>query len=260
VVSTNPKKGKITAKGLRHDPLWDLVGTLNDKIGPHKQTLIYGVLGVVGAIVLGSIVYMVMNMQSSRGQAALASALEIYNAPVVTAGSEEAKNSAGKKTYPDKQQKFKEAATAFDGVANNHSSYEKIARYYAAMSRTHFDPAQAQTQLEALKGESSEVGFWSKIGLAELFSATGQIDKAIAAYQELKENPGPLPKSLIFYNLGLLYERQGKNAEAIDAYFKSASDNRKSAEGRKSNERLNVLDPATAKKLPVVKEEEEGDS
>lgn len=227
------------------------------RIEPYKKQLVYGAVGLVGAIVLFAIVSMVMSYQSSQSQAALARALEIYNAPIVTPG-QDAERFKGKKTYADKQQKYKEAAAAFDDVAANHSAVRDVARYWAAMSRAQFDPTKAQTDLEALSKESSDIGFWSKIGLAETYAATEQTDRAIGLYQQLKDNSGPLPKSVILYNLGRLYERQNKTTEAIDAYFQAASANRSSDEGRKSEERLNVLAPDKVKTLPAeVKNEDD---
>jgi tetratricopeptide (TPR) repeat protein len=260
VVSPKTKQGKVNIKQSPTDPLWELFYNVSAKLEAYRQTLVYGAIAVVAAVILGSIIYMFVNSQRSQGQEAFAQALDIYNAPVVKAGSDDAKNiPAGKKTYPEQQQKFKDAATAFDNVANNHSSFATLARYYGAMSRTHFDQSKAQSELEALSKESSDVGFWSKIALAELYAASGQNDKALSAYQQLKDNSGPLPKSHILYNLGRIYERAGKNPEAIDSYFQSAQADRSSGDGRKSVERLNVLAPDKVKNLPPEKKEELGD-
>ncbi|MEW6733979.1 MAG: tetratricopeptide repeat protein [Acidobacteriota bacterium] len=249
MVSVKAKKGKITVKEMKRDPMWELYEKVTVKLEPYKEKIVYGVIGVVIVIVLGSLITLLMSYMSSRGQEALAKALEIYNSPVAAAGSEALQNKA-KKSYTDEQQKYKEAAEAFDKVAADYSSQKEVARYYAALSRSYFDAAKAQTELEELAKSNSDVGFWSKVALAESYAASDKADRAIAIYQQLKDNSGTLPKSLVFYNIGRLYERQKNTAEAIKAYFESASADRSSAEGKKANERLNVLDPATAKKLP----------
>jgi tetratricopeptide (TPR) repeat protein len=257
VSSPKAKKGKLTVKEMKRDPMWDLYENVNSKIAPYKQQLIRGAIGLVALVAIGSLGYVLINYFNSRGQEAFGQALEIYNAQVIAPGSDAEKNkNSAKKSYPDEQQKYKEAAAAFDNVAASYSSHRDIAKYYAALSRTHFDPAKAQSDLEAMSKENTEIGFWSKVGLAESYAAAGQFDKAVATYQQLKDNPGPLPKSLVLYNLGHLYERQGKSKEAIEAYYQSASADRSSAEGKKAHDRLNVLDPATAKKVPPEKKED----
>lgn len=248
--SEKPTKFK-TARPVYDDPLWNLYDSVYLKIEPKRKQILYGVGLFIGLILVGSLAYGVISTQIASAQEDLAVALEIYKADVIKPGSEEEKNkNPAKKSYTDEQQKYKEAATQFDKVAANHSSYREIANYYAAMSRTHFDVSKAQTDLENLSKTNSDVSLWSKIGLAELYASTGQTDKAITTYQQLKENSGTLPKSLVLYNLGRLYERQGNTKEAVDAYTEAAKDNRSSAEGRKAYERLNILDSAAAQKLP----------
>jgi tetratricopeptide (TPR) repeat protein len=255
VVSIKTKKAKITAKEMKRDPMWEFYAKTAEKVSPHKQQLIYGVVGIGAAIALGAIIYLIMNFQTGRGQEAFARALEIHNAQVIQPGSDTPKNT-NKKSYTDEQQKYKDAAAAFDSVASSYSSFREISKYYAAINRAHFDQPKAQAELEQLSKDKSDVGFWSRMGLAELYASSKQPDKSIEVYQQLKDNPGPVQKSLILYNLGRLYERQGKNAEAVQAYVESATANRSSDEGRKSVERINVLDPAAAKKLPPEKKEE----
>lgn len=259
MAAAESKKGKTEPKKVAYqDPLWSFFDNTVDKIVPHRQTILYGIVGLIAILVIGSIAYTISSHQQNNAQAALSQALEIYNAEVASAtppppGTQNSK----KKTYPDEQQKYKEAATAFDNVAANYSSISGLARYYAAMSRTHFDQAKAQTDLEALSKEGGDVGFWARVGIAELYAATGQTDKAITAYQQFKDNPGSLPKSVIYYNLGYLLERAGKNTEAADAYFQAASADRSSAEGRKADDRLTVLNPDLKKKLPPEKKDQD---
>lgn len=238
-------KGK---KAIRQDPLWELYGK---EIEPRWRQLVYwgGIAGLV--IVIGALVYGLFSMRITNSQKALAQALEIYNADVAKpAGAEAEAPNPNKRTYPDEKQKYQEAATAFDNVATNHATYKDIASYYAALSRTHFDPAKAQTDLEILSKNDSDIGFWSRLGLAELYAATGQTEKGIEVYKQLKTTPGPLPKAVLLYNLGRLYERANKSTEAVDVYLESIKMDSASAEGRQSRERLNLIDPAAISKLP----------
>ncbi len=248
--SDKPAKFK-TARPVYDDPLWNLYDSIYLKIGPKRKQIVSGVSLFIGLILIGSLAYGVLSSRTAKAQEALAGALEIYKADVIKPGSEEDKNkNPARKTYTDEQQKYKDAATEFDKVAADYSSYHDIASYYAAMSRTHFDLSKAQADLENLSKNNSSVSLWAKIGLAELYASTGQTEKAVTAYQQLKDTSGALPKSVIFYNLGRLYERQGNSKEAIDAYTEAAKDNRSSAEGRKAYERLNILDSAAAQKIP----------
>lgn len=240
-----------TARPVYDDPLWNLYDSVYLKVEPKRKQILYGFGLFIGLILAGSLAYGIISSRVAASQEAFANALEIYKADVIKPGSEEDKNkNPAKKFYTEEQQKYKDAAQEFDKVASSYSAYREVANYYAAMSRTHFDQAKAQTDLEALSKNTTEVALWAKIGLAEHYAATGQTDKAIATYQTLKEGNSVLPKSMILYNLGRLYERQNNMAEAINAYTEAAKANRSSAEGRKSYERLSFLDSAAAEKLP----------
>lgn len=257
--SDKPTKYK-SARPVYDDPLWNLYDTIYMKIEPRRKQITYGVSFFIGLILVGSLAYGIMSSRTAQAQADFGLALDVYKADVIKPGSEEEKNrNPAKKSFTDEKEKYKQAATDFDKVAENYSSYREVSRYYAAMSRTYYDPAKAQTDLEALSKGSSDVSLWAKIGLAELYAATGQTDKAITAYQGLKENSGTLPKSIVLYSLGRLYERQGNNTEAIAVYTEAAKANRSSAEGRKAYERLNVLDPVAAGKLPPEEPKKDDD-
>jgi predicted negative regulator of RcsB-dependent stress response len=197
-----------------------------------------------------------MEYRMNTAQKALSGALEIYNSPVVAANSPEAKESK-KKTYTDEKEKYKQAAQAFETVANSYSVVGSLARYYAAISRSHFDPPKAQTELEAISKETSEIGTWAKVSLAESYAANEQVDKAIAIYQQIKDGNATLPKTLVLYSLGRLYERQSKTNEATEAYVQTATADRNSSEGRKAIERLNIIAPEKVKNLPPEKADDE---
>lgn len=233
-----------------HDPLWELYYKYEAKIMEKKGTIINTFIGVLAVLVVGGVVVAFFNYRKAKGQEAMAGALEIYNAPVVK--PEEVKD-AKTKVYTDAQQKYKEAATAFDAVASAYSEQAQTARFYAAISRIHFDQPKAQAELEALSKESGDLGFWAKLALAESYTASGQYDKALASYNQMKDSPGQLTKALMLYNIGTIYELQGKRKEAADAYFQSASAARSSSEGRKAASRLEALDAELFKKLPEEK-------
>lgn len=254
--SAKTKQGKIkTVEANIQDPLWGVLENFVDLFEKKKQTIIYAALGVIGVVIIGSIIYGINSYQKGKAQEAFSKALEIYNAEVIKPGTTENVKKS-QKTYLDEKQKYKEAAEAFDRVAADHSSVATPARYYAALSRTHFDATKAQTELEQLSKQSSEVSDLAKMALAESYIAANQLDKAIETYKQMKEGSAKLSKSLIFYNIGRLYERQGKTKEAVDQYFQAASTDASSEEGRRAKDRLESLDPETAKKLPPEKKEE----
>jgi tetratricopeptide (TPR) repeat protein len=259
VDSDKPTKYK-SARPVYDDPLWNLYDSIYMKIEPRRKQITYGVTFFIGLILVGSLAYGIMSSRTAQAQAAFGLALDVYKADILKPGSEEDKNrNPAKKSFTDEKEKYKQAATEFDKVATNYSSYREVSSYYAAMSRTYYDPAKAQTDLETLSKSNSDVGLWSKIGLAELYAATGQTDKAITAYQALKDNSGTLPKSVVLYTLGRLYERQGNNTEAITVYTEAAKANRSSTEGRRAYERLNILDPVVAGKLPPEEPKKDDD-
>jgi tetratricopeptide (TPR) repeat protein len=259
VASDIPSKYK-SARPVYDDPLWNLYDSIYLKIEPRRKEITYGFSIFIGLILASSLAYGIMSSRAAQAQAAFGLALETYKADVIKPGSEEAKNiSPGKKTFPDEKEKYKQAATQFDNVSANYSTYKEVASYYAAMSRTFYDTAKAQSDLEALSKNNSDVGLWAKVGLAELYAATGQTDKAITSYQALKDNSGALPKTVILYTLGRLYEKQGNNTEAVNMYSEAAKADRSSSEGRKAYERLNVIDPAAAEKLPPEEPKKDDD-
>ncbi|MCS6884210.1 MAG: tetratricopeptide repeat protein [Acidobacteriota bacterium] len=252
------KKGKLAklkqTKPEFRDPLWEFYYKHEAKILAKKDLAIKAAAALVIATILAAGINLFLNYKRSQGQEALAKAFEIYNASVVK--PEEVKDAKGR-VYTDREQKYKEAAAEFDKVAATYSDQARLARFYAALSRKHFDINKAQSEFEALSKEADDLGFWAKVALAETYAAAGDYDKALSLYNQMKENPGQLTKSLILYNIGALLELQGKTKEATEAYFQSATLARSSTAGRKAASRLEALDEELYKKLPEDKPEAE---
>lgn len=71
---------------------------------------------------------------------------------------------------------------------------------------------------DASGGDSPEMKALALEGIAYTWSSKGDLDRAVAAFQQLRDQGGSAFQGVAVWNLALLYERQGKAREALDLY------------------------------------------
>lgn len=165
--------------------------------------------------------------RNARANAALASALAVYEAPVIppappTPGSAPPLPQPG--TFQTQQAKLEAALPKFLEAADKYPATEAgiTARYHAAsLLATLGRHAEAETRFREVADRSGDsiYGRTAKLGLAETQVAQGNFEPAIAIYTELsRDTASPIPVDSVLMHLGRAYARAGRKDEAIRAF------------------------------------------
>jgi len=177
---------RITRKELKQDRFAQEVSNTIDFLGEHRQQAIR--IGVTALVVVLAIVavFVWRGHQHRVRQQALASALEIQNAPVGEA-------ELGLRTFPTADAKEAELQKAFSDVASRYAGTDEglIAQYYlGAMAADKGDLAQAEKQFRevAERGRGNYASLAS-MALAETYAAQGKTADAEKVLRNVMARP-----------------------------------------------------------------------
>jgi predicted negative regulator of RcsB-dependent stress response len=165
--------------------------------------------------------------QQSRASGMLASALAVFEAPVVppappAPGSAPPLPQPG--TYQSEDAKLNAALPKFVETATRYPKTNAgvTARYYAAgifASLGRFAEAEQQYQLVIDQAGGTIYGATARLGLAGVQVAQGKYDSAINVYTELsRDTTSQLPLDGVLIQLGRAYVKAGKKDEAARAF------------------------------------------
>jgi len=196
----------------------------------------FGIMALVAAIVVAAALgfYWWRSSRNAAADTMLASALAIYDAPVVPVappapGSPPPVPQPG--TYPTEQAKlqaalpkFVEAATAYPSTNQGIAARYHEAGILAGLGR--FAEAEQQYQEVVNRaGQNSIYGRTARLGLADAQVAQGKYDNAINLYTELsRDTNSQIPVDSVLIQLGRAYARAGRKDEAVRAFNRIVSE------------------------------------
>jgi tetratricopeptide (TPR) repeat protein len=244
-------KKRIAAQTLKRDPLMERYVNTTSWVKGHSNPILTWLAAAAALISLVLIVWLFFSNRANNAAEALSTGFRYHNA--IVQNPLPAKLSPGEAAFKTEDEKHREAYKAFEKAASDYSSYNgEIGRFMAATHQLFFEPEKAEATLKELSQNDSETGARARLALAQRYEATGKYDEAIAEYQKLKSKPQNIPPALIDINMAKIYERQGKNKEAVDLYFGVANnkDWRSSQLGSTAIERLTELAPDKVDQLP----------
>jgi len=166
--------------------------------------------------------------REARANQALASALAVYEMPVVpipppAPGSPPPVPQPG--TFSTEQEKLTAALPKFVEAADAHPNTKAgiVARFHAAaILAAQGKAAEAEQRYKEViekAGKNDIYARTGKLGLAEAQIAQGKYDSAIALYTELSRDAGStLPLDSVLMHLGRAYARAGKKEEAVRSF------------------------------------------
>ena len=196
---------------------------------------------VVGAVIVVLLVLVAgyvwwTQFRDSKANDMLASALAVYEAPVVTEadlpkpapGSPLPIQPAG--TFPSEQAKLDAALPKLMETADKYPSTDAglAARDTAASalaSLGRYAEAEQRYQEVADKAGRSIYGRTARLGVADVQVAQGKYDNAITIYTEISRDPNAqIPVDGVLMQLGRAYTRAGKKDEAAGAFNRVIND------------------------------------
>jgi len=258
------KYKKKRARELQHDRFRDTTMGFFDRLGDllegRGRTILYGLGGLIVAVLL--VVFFVKwnNRRNDEARQALGRAINITTAAVSPSpipGSTEV-------TYSTEKERAEKAIAEFEKVAAKYGEpYKSESRYFIASNRLVVDRQKGISELTDLASNSTgEVAALSKFALAQANESDGKLDDAARLYGELaKLNSATVTAETANLRLAKIYEKQGKKKEAADLLFNivdaarkaKGSDNQpvpQSAAARDAAEELQKLDPDRYGQLP----------
>lgn len=184
----------------------------------HRTTLIYlGIAAaVVVAIVLGGWFY--LQQQDEQAGVALGHALQVYRAPITSAGEQAAPET---QSFASVQDRAKAARAEFAQVVKNypHTRSSDIASYFMGLADEEAGNAAAaeKEMKDVASAGGTDLPGLAKFALAALYRSQGKDAEAVPLYKELIDHPtNTVPKSQAQLALAAVYEsKQPQDARSI---------------------------------------------
>ena len=258
------KYKKKRARELQHDRFRDTTMNLLDRAGDALEgkgrTILYGLGGVLLAVIL-VVVFIKWNARKSdEARQALGRAIDISTASLATSTNP---NPSGL-SFASDLDRSKRAIEEFEKVAAKYGDpYRTEARYFIATNRLTIDRPKGMTELADV-GNSNipEIAALAKFALGQAKESDGKLDEAIQIYTDLaKMNSPTVSAETANLRLAKVYEKQGKKKEAADLLFNIVDASRKakgkddkpspvSSAAREAATQLQKLDPDRYAQLP----------
>jgi tetratricopeptide (TPR) repeat protein len=187
-----------------------------------KFTAIVAALVMIGAFFLNSY------QQRRAGEAARAftEALSMFEAPLEAELPEGAPRPTGP-VFAERQEKYTQAAAAFDGIERRHgsSAFGMRAAYYAALCRLEMGQLEeAEKGLEAVAARREPDRLepaLARLALVRIDRRAGRVEQAVEAYRQLLEDPeSSLPYDHALSELAATLEEAGRRGEARASYLR----------------------------------------
>jgi tetratricopeptide (TPR) repeat protein len=207
----------------------------------HRSPLIVGaVLLIVG--LLGYIGYTsYVTVQDQKASVALGKAMKIYDAPLREA---DAAVDPDVKSFTSATERGKAAQAEFAKVANDFklTPNGKYARYMAGVSATQAgDFAAAESLLKEAATYNKDVAALAKYALANLYERQGKQDDAVKMYRETADlNSRSVPRTTAQLDLAALYEGKQQNDQAIKVYEEIVKQEQEANQPAKGKEKTPV--------------------
>ena len=212
--------------------------TMHWAVEHRSRLILYGSLALA-VIVLAITFFAVRRSQEQSASVALASALEIYQAPIVPAGTPA---QPGITTFNSSRDRSAAANAEFRKVADKYSTQSgKMARYMEGVTYGEVgDYTNAEKELKSVDG-SGDLGNLAKFALASVYRQSNRENDAINLYQEISAHPSrSVGKSMADLELASIYSaKQPEKAKII--LQQVAKDNANTVIAQLANEKLAAI-------------------
>ncbi len=210
----------ISRKELKQDRIHDAFEHGAEAVYSHKQmTLVILLVVLVFVVVYGSwSVY--SDRQTAAASAAFDSAMKAYTGHIGAADPAE----PGETTYSDETARSNDAEAKFSSVADKYPNTNpgRLARYYAALCLEDLDRQnQALEQLKKIRsGSDKELASMAEYQTGVIYERTGKNDDAVKIFRGLADKPSvfvPRPLALLELRSGAAAEQPEGSGQRVSA-------------------------------------------
>jgi tetratricopeptide (TPR) repeat protein len=186
------------------------------------EVRIGGGVALVLVAAFGALAYF-QGQRTREANQAFEDAMAAFEAPVAAQLAPGADRPAGQ-VFATADEKYKTAAAAFEGVVRRFGSLDvgSRARYYGALCRfelgQYADAEKALKELQSGQGKPL-VSDLARLGLAQVYRRSGEVDKAVDAYRSIASDPQTtLPRDYALREMAGTLEDARRYADARQAY------------------------------------------
>jgi predicted negative regulator of RcsB-dependent stress response len=219
----------------------------------NKNAKLLAIAGVVVLLAIGG-TYLWRHLNRSQNeelQASFADALQIHSAP---AGKDATTNTAAptsnKYSFATTQEREQKALAKFKQIADESpgSDIGQLARYYVALNQYQLGKtAEAKSTLESLVGDADTAVTrnLARGMLIQLSEQANNHEQSIKMLSQILAEPTPaMPKNVVLFQMGQIYETMGKNDEASKRYKEITTEFPNSDEAKQAEAQLARLKSA----------------
>jgi TolA-binding protein len=206
---------------LKHDKFVDEIGTLSTRARENQRMLLIITCAVVALAVLGYGLYFYRSSRETKGQAALAKAIETIESPLVPPAGGQPVPNAKFKTDADRQaaaeKQFKEVETKYGGT----DAADVAGLYLARLDALHGNAASARQRLQHFVDEHPKhllVG-GARYSLYQLRIDAGEASQVAQELQiQIGKSDSILPSDTLLVLLAHAYDAQGNADKSKETY------------------------------------------
>jgi len=227
-----------TRHALKQDKFARAAASSADWIGGHREGIVRWAVfaGAVLILTVGGSIY--WNARTSAADAALGSAIDLYDTPLAQPG---APPEAG--VYPTAAARAKEANREFVAIVHDFGWLPEAAkaRYFAGVSYIELGQnGNAEAELAAAaRSWDRNLANLAKLALAGLYHQTNRDTEAIGLYNELAAKPSAtVSAGVAQLDLADLYVAEGKQDQARKLWAKVKDADKDGAAGQIAEQKL----------------------
>ncbi|MFY9852747.1 MAG: tetratricopeptide repeat protein [Terracidiphilus sp.] len=209
-----------TRHSLKQDSFALATASSMSWLSGHRSGVVRWVIVAVVVVVAGAASLVYWNWDSSKADAALGAALDVYNAPLALPGAPPTSGvyaTAGDRSKAANQQ-FVTVAQQYGWLGEGAKAHYFAGVTYAELNQT----AQAETELKTAAGSwDRNLANLAKLSLAGLYHQTDRDSNAIDVYTALAAKPSEtVPAAMAQLDLADLYAGEGKMDQARTLWAK----------------------------------------
>jgi tetratricopeptide (TPR) repeat protein len=234
----------ISRKELKQDKIHDAIEHGAEAVFSHTTVLAAAVLAVV-VVAVGYFSWRFYNdRQTVQATAALDLATRAYSARIAAAPDP---NDPGEAFYPTELARAEDAVKKFSAVAEKYPNTNpgRLAAYYAALCYEDLERHnQALEQLKKISsGKDKELVAMAQYQIGVIYERTGKPAEAAKAFRDLADHPSVfVPRPLVLLELAETL-RQSNPKEAVDVYTQLKKEFPNTAVSEEADRGLETLAP-----------------
>ena len=238
---------RLTRKDIKRDDFTAAVNRSVEYAGSHVRPIAYAVGGVLLLAVLVVAVHLYRGSQEEKASDALAAALKVYQAPIVTVGAKP--TDPDQPSFPTDTARRARAKELFEKVHGNYGSTDSgdVAGLYLgeiAADEGRLDQARKLWTDFADSHKGTMLAAEARVNLFALDRKQGQGEKVVQELRGmLEKGDTPLPQDLILNELGTTLEQLHRPQEAIQSYQRIVDEFPQSPFRTEAQQKVAALDP-----------------